>query len=215
MRRATARGKLGLQRSHHMHGGIAGIAHREQDLEFGMVLREKTAKVDRQTFVDSRQRFQHADGLQSFGRRDALRKIIARGDHDQYAVDQRPGQQASRDHRQRQHLFRPRFAVDQLADFGQEVIHWLRALIAVLAVADRDALVLGLAIAHHQHVGNLLQLRVANFEVDFLVAVVERHAECRPASRRLVTFCAYSMWRSVIGSTMACTGASQTGNAPA
>ena len=71
------------------------------------------------------------------------------------------------------------------------------------------------AVAHHQHVRNLLQLRFANLEVHLLVAVVE--VARMPGVSRVASAPsrAYSVWRSVIGSTIACTGASQTGNAPA
>ena len=71
------------------------------------------------------------------------------------------------------------------------------------------------AIAHHQHVGDLLQLRVADLEIALSRCGRPARAQIRPSSDCRSTFCAYSSWRSVIGSTIACTGASHTGNAPA
>ena len=91
----------------------------------------------------------------------------------------------------------------------------LHALIAMLAVAHRHLPVLLLAIAHHQHVRDLLQLRVADLEVHLLAAVVHGDADAGGVELLAAPVCAYSVCRSVIGSTIACTGASHTGNAPA
>ena len=71
------------------------------------------------------------------------------------------------------------------------------------------------AVAHHQHVGNLLHLRVADFEVHLFAAVVHPRANAGRFQAACEYLCAYSACRSVMGSTMACTGASHTGNAPA
>ena len=49
----------------------------------------------------------------------------------------------------------------------------------MFAVAHRHLLVLLLAVAHHQHVRNLLQLRFADLQVDLFVAVVQRGANAR------------------------------------
>ncbi len=58
-----------------------------------------------------------------------------------------------------------------------KLFHFLRSLIGVLAIAHRNAAFLRLAIAHHQHVGDLLQLRFADLEVHFFFAIVQFDAQ--------------------------------------
>ena len=52
-----------------------------------------------------------------------------------------------------------------------------RAEIAFALVAHRNRARFGFLAADDQHVGNLLHLRVANFRLQFFVAVVEMRAE--------------------------------------
>ena len=78
----------------------------------------------------------------------------------------------------------------------------------------RDGPGFGLALADHQHVGDLAQLGVADLARRPTPSGRRaRRADRRRAARRS-TPPAASFWRSVIGSTIACTGASQTGSTP-
>ena len=98
---------------------------------------------------------------------------------------------------------------------AMKLVDRLGSLVAVLAVAHGHLAVLLLAIAHHQHVGDFLQLGFADLEVHLFAAVVHRGADAGGVQLLLNALRAYSVWRSVMGSTIACTGASHTGNAPA
>src|SRR5271166_3340902 len=70
-------------------------------------------------------------------------------------------------------LLGPGFGLDLVLDRGQKLIDALSSLIGVLTVPDRHGAIFGFAVAQHEHVGNLLQLCVADFEIDLLAAVVE------------------------------------------
>src|SRR6266436_4150074 len=65
------------------------------------------------------------------------------------------------------------FALKSFDDFGEG----LGAEVALAAVADGDGASFGFLCANHQHVGNLLELRVADFRRQLFVAVVEVHTE--------------------------------------
>src|SRR5579883_340963 len=69
-------------------------------------------------------------------------------------------------------LFGDRFGVDQFSDVGNELRQGLRPLVAMLAVAHRHLPALLLAVPHHEHVRNLLQLGFADLEIDLFAAVV-------------------------------------------
>jgi len=55
------------------------------------------------------------------------------------------------------------FIIRQRADFGDELVKRLGALVAVFAVADGDCAGFGFAVAYYQHVGHFLQLGFADF----------------------------------------------------
>jgi hypothetical protein len=74
-------------------------------------------------------------------------------------------------------LFSPGFGVDEFADVRQEFIHCLRTLIGVFAVADRHGVVFGFAVSHYQHVGNFLELGIADFQIHFFAALVQGDAQ--------------------------------------
>ena len=73
---------------------------------------------------------------------------------------------------------------------------------------------LGLPVAHYEHVGNLLDLGLADLVAGLLVAVVHLDAE---ALRSSVGDLLGRIRRAgrLSGITIACTGASHSGNAPA
>src|ERR1019366_1209340 len=71
-------------------------------------------------------------------------------------------------------LFAHGFGIDQRTDFGEEIGNRFRPLVAVLAVADGNLAALLFAVAHYQHVGDLLKLGFADLEVHLLVAIVHR-----------------------------------------
>src|SRR5579885_2376719 len=83
------------------------------------------------------------------------------------------------------------------------------AEIFVAAQAHGNGVGGSLFIADDQHVRNLLQLRVAHFGVHAFAARIPA------ALSASSTWLAYSIWRSAMGIIIACTGASQTGKAPA
>ena len=60
-----------------------------------------------------------------------------------------------------------------------EIRQHLDPLVGMLAIAHSDLAALLLAIPHHQHVRDLLHLRVADLQVHFLVALVHRRANAR------------------------------------
>ena len=66
---------------------------------------------------------------------------------------------------------------DQALEFGLEVGQGTRAQVAFRARADADGSRLLFLLAADQHEGNLLQLGVADFGLEFFVAVVELDAE--------------------------------------
>src|SRR6266568_3417511 len=65
------------------------------------------------------------------------------------------------------------FALKSFDDFGEG----LGAEVALAAMADGDGASFGFLGANHQHVGNLLELRVADFRRQLFVAVVEMDAQ--------------------------------------
>src|SRR6266852_4524751 len=65
------------------------------------------------------------------------------------------------------------FALEGFDEFGEG----LGAQVALAAVADGDGASFGFLGADDQHVGNFLELRVADFGGQLFVAVVEMHAE--------------------------------------
>src|ERR1035437_7382015 len=67
--------------------------------------------------------------------------------------------------------------IDQRAAFGKEIGNRFRPLVGVLAVADGHHAILLLAVAHYQHVLNLLQLGFADLEVHLLIAIVHGGAD--------------------------------------
>ena len=103
-----------------------------------------------------------------------------------------------------------RFAGGGLDELG----HRPRAEIARRPAAHRHGALRHLAVAHDQHVGDLLQLGLSDLIANLLHALVEFHPKPGAASGSR-TVRAYSRWRSAIGSTTAWTGASHSGQAPA
>src|ERR1035437_5950382 len=69
------------------------------------------------------------------------------------------------------------FRIDQRLDVGEEAGNRLRPQVAVLAVADGNHAILLLAVAHYQHVRNLLHLGFADLEVHLLIAIVHGGAD--------------------------------------
>src|ERR1035437_10225759 len=69
------------------------------------------------------------------------------------------------------------FGIDQRLDFGEKIGNRFRPLVGVLAVADGNHATLLLAVAHYQHVRNLLHLGFADFEVHLLIAIVHGGAD--------------------------------------
>src|ERR1022692_1663251 len=69
------------------------------------------------------------------------------------------------------------FGIDQRLDFGEEAGNRLRPLVGVLAIADGDQAIFLLAVAHYQHVRNLLHLGFADLEVHLLIAIVHGGAD--------------------------------------
>src|SRR5260370_37259396 len=65
------------------------------------------------------------------------------------------------------------FALKSFDDFGEG----LGAEVALAAMANGDGAGFGFLGANHQHVGNLLELRVAGFRWQLFGAVVERDAQ--------------------------------------
>src|SRR5260370_29126570 len=68
---------------------------------------------------------------------------------------------------------RVNFALEGFDNFGEG----LGTEVALGAVADGDGASFGFLGANHQHVGNLLELRVADFRRQLFVAVVEMDAQ--------------------------------------
>src|SRR5262249_56607426 len=81
---------------------------------------------------------------------------------------------------------------DDLADAS-------RPLIAARPFPDRDGVLGRLAVAHHEHVGTLLQLSLTNLIPNLSLPLVERGAETRPdqavADRRGVREVAVRDWQ--------------------
>ena len=96
-----------------------------------------------------------------------------------------------------------------------ELVDRHAAVVALAVAAHRDRARLGLAVADDEHVGDLAQLGLADLAPDGLGAVVDLGAQRRPRAARRRPRGAASTWRSAIGSTIAWTGASQSGNSPA
>src|ERR1035438_7113003 len=69
------------------------------------------------------------------------------------------------------------FRIDQRLDFGEEAGNRFRPLVGVFAVADGDQAIFLLAIAHYQHVRDLLHLGFADLEVHLLIAIVHGGAD--------------------------------------
>ena len=90
-----------------------------------------------------------------------------------------------------------------------------RPHVALAVTAHGDGPVLGLAVADDEHVGDLAQLGLADLAPDRLGALVDLGAQPAAAQPAPAISSAASTWRSEIGSTIACIGASQTGNSPA
>src|ERR1017187_4931480 len=74
-------------------------------------------------------------------------------------------------------LLRDRLRVDQSADLGDAIGDGLSPPIAVLPMTHGGLTALRFAVPDDQHVGDLLQLRIADLEVDLLAAVVPRDAD--------------------------------------
>src|SRR6266581_9283036 len=68
---------------------------------------------------------------------------------------------------------RVNFALERFDDFGEG----LGAEVALAAMADGDGASFGFLCANHQHVGNLLELRVADFCRQLFVTIVKMDAE--------------------------------------
>ena len=83
------------------------------------------------------------------------------------------------------------------------------------AVPGGDGAVLHVPVAHHQHIGHLLQGGLPDLLADLLAAVVHLHPEALPVQLRRPPGRHTPPARSVTGSTFTCTGASQAGKAPA
>src|ERR1017187_4142087 len=69
------------------------------------------------------------------------------------------------------------FRIDQRLDFGEEAGNRFRPLVGVFAVADGDQAIFLLAVAHYQHVRDLLHLGFADLEVHLLIAIVHGGAD--------------------------------------
>src|ERR1017187_5162155 len=69
------------------------------------------------------------------------------------------------------------FRIDQRLDFGEEAGNRFRPLVGVFAVADGDQAIFLLAIAHYQHVRDLLHLGFADLEVHLLIAIIHGGAD--------------------------------------
>src|SRR5216683_5818778 len=78
-------------------------------------------------------------------------------------------------------LLRPRksnrASIDLFAQVGQKFREGTRAKIALALVAHRDGTSFSFLAADDQHVGNLLELSVANFRLQLFVAIIEMRAE--------------------------------------
>ena len=104
--------------------------------------------------------------------------------------------------------------VDKLSGPIDELGQRASAGVAGISAADGHRAVLRLAITHHQHEGNLLQLRVANPRIQLLIAIIQLGANLG-AAQFFQNLAAHRLaCLSLIGSTTACTGASHTGKAP-
>ena len=83
-----------------------------------------------------------------------LAEVASGCDENQDAVHQGTGEK--RDECPGKHLFATRLGLDQFLDGGDELADGFHALVAVLAVAHRNAVGLRFPIADDQHVGSLL-----------------------------------------------------------
>jgi len=63
------------------------------------------------------------------------------------------------------------------AEFGEKFCQRLRPNVALTVMPHGNAARLGFFAAHHGHVGNFLQLRIADLGLQFFVAIIERGAE--------------------------------------
>src|SRR5712692_11234802 len=75
------------------------------------------------------------------------------------------------------------FGFDFLAQGDEKVLEGLGAEVALAAVAHRDRASIGFLAADHEHVGHLLELCVADFSLQFFVAVVQVRAEASGGKR--------------------------------
>ena len=89
------------------------------------------------------------------------------------------------------------------------------ALVALAVAAHGDRALLGLAVADDEHVRDLLQLGLADLAPDGLRAVVELGAQAGLAQPRGDAPAPRRCGGRRSAATIACTGASQTGNSPA
>src|ERR1035437_6107656 len=71
------------------------------------------------------------------------------------------------------------FRIDQRLDFGEEAGNRFRPLVGVFAVADGDQAIFLLAVAHYQHVRDLLHLGFADLEVHLRSEERRVGKECR------------------------------------
>src|SRR4051794_19646325 len=70
-------------------------------------------------------------------------------------------------------------ALSLLAEPRTHVVEAQRAEVAFLVAAQGDRAALGLAVSHHEHVGDLAQLRLADLAPDRLRPLVNVDAEAR------------------------------------
>src|SRR5262249_60740845 len=71
-------------------------------------------------------------------------------------------------------LLERRLRRNESCNFAQEFVDGLDTLVAVFPIPHRNLPALLFAVPYDQHVRNLLQLRVADLEVDLLAALVHR-----------------------------------------
>ena len=104
--------------------------------------------------------------------------------------------------------------IHDLAEHLLESLVAHSALVLAGAVTDRDGLVLDVAVAHHQHVGDLLQGGLADLLADLLVAQVHLRTEAGliQLGGDLLGVLVGAVGD---GEDLTCTGESQVGKAPA
>ena len=98
---------------------------------------------------------------------------------------------------------------------GDHLVERLDAVVDAAPAAHRDGARLGLAPAEHEHDGHLGHLGVVDLAPDLLLARVQLGAQARRRAERRRPRRRTRAARVLSGSTATCSGASQSGNAPA